>query len=307
MIEGMAAGMLNATRARQRLAGLYARHGGRLPQAVAVLLMLWLAHQAAGLVWILLPLPDRARWQPPLPAPAPSAARAQADPLTTLRSAELFGAYRPAAAPSITALANAPETNLNLNLLGILADRTRPRQSRAVIAGGPGGEKPYSLGDAVGSGVTLRAIFPDRVVLSRNGGLETLRLDKTRPSAGGDLNTPIAVAGQAGANTGAAKLTELRSELLANPNKVGNYIRVEPMKTAGGGQLGYRIYPGPNTGMFQAAGLRPGDLVTAVNGVPLTDPGKTLQLLSQLSNAGQVTLTVQRAERTQTVTLNFAQ
>lgn len=301
----MATVMLDPAQARQRLAALYARYAQRIPQWVALLLLLLLARQAAELVWALVPTPRQAAWHPPSVAPAQRAQTA-GDPVRVITQAALFGRYQAPAAPSVAALANAPETNLNLDLLGILANRARPQDSRAVIAGGSGGEKPYAIGDAIGDGVTLKAIFPDRVVLSRRGKLETLRLDKDRPAAGGDLNTPIAVAG-GGAEASAEKLAQIRSELLANPAQAGNFIRVQPAQAPGGGQLGYRIYPGSDGSAFQAAGLRPGDLVTAVNGVPLNNPAQTLQLLSQLSSASQVTLTIQRGNQTQTVNLRFAQ
>ena len=95
--------------------------------------------------------------------------------------------------------------------------------------------------------------------------------------------------------------------MLSNPSKAQDYIRVQPAPDASGnGQLGYRIFPGRDQTVFKAAGLHPGDVVTSVNGVQLDDPAKSLQLLSDLSQANQVTLTVQRGGESQTVNVNLS-
>ena len=72
------------------------------------------------------------------------------------------------------------------------------------------------------------------------------------------------------------------------------------------GQLrGYRVYPGRDRGMFNTAGLRPGDLITAVNGVELNDAGRALQLLGELSQTTQLNLTLERGGQSQTLNLSL--
>ena len=73
----------------------------------------------------------------------------------------------------------------------------------------------------------------------------------------------------------------------------------------GGVMRGYRIYPGRNRGIFSTAGLRPGDLVTAVNGVELDDPAKSLQLLGDLSQASNLSVTIERGGNQQTINVNL--
>ena len=289
--------------ARPQLRALGLGLARRLPSLLSLLLLLLLAYFMAGLLWALIPTPRQAAWQP---APVKTERSASADNLDidSITDAELFGTYQAPATPSVSALASAPETQLNLQLLGILANRTIPQDSRALINGGSGGEKPYSIGDAIRPGVSLKAIFPDRVVLSRKGSLETLKLNRDQPNSNAS-NVPIAVDRGAAGNA-SAKLSQIRNELLANPTQAGNFIRVQPVEAGGGRQVGYRIYPGPNRAAFQASGLHPGDLVTAVNGVPLNNPAQTLQLLSQLSQAQSVSLSIQRGNQSQTVNLSFA-
>jgi general secretion pathway protein C len=284
----------------QALTPLYQRYARWLPTAVDVLLVVLLARVAAGLLWALVPAPA-ASWQP-----APVAV-AEQDPSTRLdlnriSAAQLFGQYQ--AKTSLSTLATAPDTSLNLTLLGILANGHNKASSRALISGN-GEEKPYAIDETVAPGAVLTAIFPDRVVLWHNGQPETLRLDKSQPSSSAP---PIAMAENAGESGAAESLAQIRQQMLANPAKAQDYIRVQPAAGANGnGQMGYRIYPGKDRSVFNDAGLHPGDVVTSINGVSLDDPAKSLQLLSDLSNASQVTLTIQRGGETQTVNVNLSQ
>lgn len=302
----------SSARANQ-LRMLLSRHAHRLPPLASTVLVLVLAWLAARLVWALVPAPITARWTPPPPVPQIHGTASQTTKGATRLEAAvgLFGVDTQTtdersrlSAASIHALATAPETHLNLKLLGILADRLVPSMSRALVASGNNDERPYSLGQAITSGVLLKAIFPDRIVLSRNGRLETLRLEMAEANTGSASNdVPIAVAGQA---TGkAAKLSSIRTQLLSNPALAARFIRVRPVKS-GNKQIGYRIYPGPDHTAFKATGLHAGDIVTAVNGVALSNPAQTLQLLSELSQAQQVNLTIKRGSKTINTTLNFA-
>jgi general secretion pathway protein C len=290
----------------KRLAPLYARYGRWLPATLDLALVVIIARLLAELVWIAVPRPAAAAWHP---APAPVVAAdpsAQVD-LNSISAAQLFGQYQAPANPNQKALAHAPETQLALTLLGIFAGGRDGAYSRALINNGSD-ERPYALGEVVTEGVILKAIFADRVVISRNGSLETLRLDKTQ----GDGDSAAAAEGDAADTAddsgGTQSLARIRSDLLANPAKAADYIRVMPAPGADGhGQAGYRIYPGKDRAVFVASGLRPGDLVTAINGTPLSDPGKSLQLLSDLSQASQVAVTVQRGSQSETINVNLGE
>lgn len=282
--------------------GLYVRHARRLPAAAEWLLTVLLAHAAALLLWQLIPPPaDSARVLSASPPPLESARGVNVE---TIAAAHLFGEYRAPADPALTQLASAPDTRLDLSLLGILAATTE-RGSRALIAASGGEEKPYAIGDDVVSGASLQAIFPDRVILSRAGQLETLRLNKDAPSSGAAPGAYAAEAAPSGAATEtAAMLSSIREQILSDPSRASEYIRVQPASS--GGQLrGYRLYPGRDRAVFAAAGLRAGDLVMQVNGIQLNDAATALQMLNQLSQAGSVTVVVERGGQQQTLNLNF--
>ncbi len=282
----------------QRAAQVYERYGRHLPQLSSLLLVIVIAWLLATLVWAVMPLPEAARWQPP-PAVVAKARNKQAgNAVDSLIAAKMFGEAAPLGTDGKPA--EAPDTRLNLTLLGILAGGEK--DSRALIAPDNGEEKPFAIGDTVVSGTKLEAIFPERVILLRGGKYETLRLNKDAPSTATTYN-PAAAAPAANADT-TAMLGKIRDEIMADPTKASNYMRVQPAKV--GDQLkGYRIYPGREREMFKELGLRPGDLVTSVNGIQLDDTQKALQLLSDLGQANAVSLTIERGGQVQNLNLSL--
>lgn len=284
----------------QAFAGQFRERYGRwLAPAATVLLVLAVGWALARLVWSLVPAPESAQWRP-APASVPQAGQSSGADIEAIVNARLFGVYQAPVNPSAAALSSAPDTRLNLTLLGILAG-VGASDSRALIGQQSGEEMPYSIGQDIVAGVSLQAIFPDRVILSRNGALETLRLDKDSPSASAAQPVMQADSG----SEGGAPLAQIREQILQDPSKAGEFIRVQPAAAAGGGTKGYRIYPGKDRALFTSSGLRPGDLVTAVNGIQLDDGQKALQTLNDLKAAGSVTLTLERGGQTQTVNLSL--
>jgi len=283
----------------------YERHGRRLPGVVSLVMAILLGIALANLIWALIPSPKSAAWRP---APAPASAQpsgAAARPAGTIdvaaiQSANLFGQYQ--AAPVENA-GQAPESTLPLKLLGILASSDNERYSRALIEVAAGDERPFGLGAQVVSGTTLQAILPDRVVLSRGGRLETLHLEKEAASAGGGVQdyTPPPPPSAPG---GAMPLAQIRDQVLQDPNRAGDYVRVQPANKDGHLQ-GYRIYPGKDRSILAQAGLKPGDLVTEVNGVQLDDASKALKMLSELKDASELNLVVDRGGQSQTINVKM--
>jgi general secretion pathway protein C len=291
---------MNALRPPDLLVQIYQRYGRFAPGVLELALVLLLATASAKLVWMLVPVPDAARWRPaPVQSAATAAAANAVDPQALVAS-HLFGEYRAPTDPALSEMSEAPDTRLNLTLMGIFAG-TGERGSRALISSSDGEEKPYAVGDDVTRGTRLQAIFPDRVILARDGRLETLRMDKDAPPralAADGAPAPVA------APTGTSQLAQIRATVLADPSKAADYVRVQP-SNVDGQMRGYRVYPGRDRSAFAAAGLRPGDLITQVNGIQLDDPSRAVQMLGDLSQAGSVTLVVERGGQQQTVNVNF--
>jgi general secretion pathway protein C len=70
---------------------------------------------------------------------------------------------------------------------------------------------------------------------------------------------------------------------------------------------GYRVYPGRDRRRFAALGLRPGDLVTDINGQPLNNLQAGMDIFKNLGNATQLTVTIERNGSPMALTLDTSQ
>jgi general secretion pathway protein C len=87
---------------------------------------------------------------------------------------------------------------------------------------------------------------------------------------------------------------------------MGGLVRAQAV-FSGNKLSGYRIYPGgrASIGAFTRLGLRPGDLITAVNGTPLDDPNRGSEILDTLSSSASASVTVQRNGQSVDLNLNL--
>jgi general secretion pathway protein C len=256
------------------------------------LLALALGVQAAVIVTDLAGA-DRA----PSPGAIAAASRAQHAPLdiAAITNTHLFG-IAPAAAGTGNA-ANAPQTNMPLVLTGVIAAND-PRDGLAILGPSVAATKVYAVGDNIPGGASLHAVLSDHVLLERDGRLEALAL-------------PHQLAGSAPPPNMSAAPTEppvvqrMRELVSRNPGIIGDIMRPEPV-FAGGKQQGFRVYPGRDRDAFMRLGLKPGDLVTAIDGTPLDDPARGEQILGTLGSSSEAHVTVLRNGRQQDLTLDLA-
>ena len=103
-----------------------------------------------------------------------------------------------------------------------------------------------------------------------------------------------------------AMVERMRRLVSDDPNLIGQVMRPQPV-FAGGKMRGFRVYPGANRQAFSRLGLRPGDLVTAINGTPLDDKDRAQEIFSTLSSSTDARVSVTRNGRQQDLVLNLAQ
>jgi len=229
-------------------------------------------------------------------------------PATTLRpgidvqsvvSAHLLGT---AAGAGSLDPANAPNSTSNLLLAGTIATQD-PKRGIAIISDG-GPSKVYSVGDAVG-GASLYSVYLDRVLLNRAGSLETLLLPHVLPAR---APPPVAQRASAIDQRTLASVENIRRMVAQDPGLLNEVMRTVASYDNKAGKLrGFRAYPGRNRQAFASLGLRPGDLVTAINGTPLDDPQRSQEVLNTIQSSNQATVTIERAGEKQDITLNIAQ
>lgn len=268
-----------------------------LPLWVSVGLVVLLAWQVVQLVWTALgarKAPADASVPPPVAAPAVPAFDVQA-----MVNAHLFGVAGAPAAGSTDPNAVAA-TQMNLVLVGTIAEAD-PEQGYAIIGDSPTSAKVYSVGKTITGGTKLHAVYTDRVILDRGGKLEALLLPKQFKGSGTLPPAPMQAA------QGDPMLGDRLRDLAArNPSAITEIIRPQPV-FAGGQQRGYRVYPGRNRQQFSKLGLMPGDLVTAINGTPLDDPARGMEILQSMNSAAEVTVTVERNGQSTQISINNAQ
>ena len=283
-------------------AQLWAEASRVLPPWVALLLVILIGWQLARAAWLLVPGPATPEL-PPVPptqratAPAPAASVS----IERILESQLFGV--PKAAQEEVVLVeqqDAPDTQLRLELRGTIA-ATDENRALAIIAERGGNERVYFIGDAIPGGATLHAVYLDRVLLRRAGRLEALRLPRSdespaprRTAAPPPSRTPVV------APRPTASIQEVVNQ---NPAALTEIIRPQPV-FKDGRQQGYRVYPGRQRQQFAQLGLRPGDLVTQINGMALDDPARGMEIFRGLAEATSVTLTIDRNGQVEMVTLD---
>ena len=262
-----------------------------ITRLLTYLLVVILAWVLGRLVWsIIEPSPVVARWQPLAVTVNTSQ---QQLPVNELLSLNLFGRYQENSAPILTkpVKQDAPQTQLRLTLVGVVANST-PSKALAVVTNN-GKQNTYGINEVIdNTRATLIAVYNDRVIIRNNGRDETLMLEGlkfTKPSVTAAESQRNTV--QANSNT--AELAKIKQEILSDPQTLFSYIRLSQVKKDG--QIeGYRVNPGKNRILFDQVGLKANDLAVSINGNSLTNPAIMAKLWGELSSATDFTLTVER-------------
>jgi general secretion pathway protein C len=267
-----------------------------LPFWVSAALVVLLAWQAVQLVWAVLgakPAPATVSGGPDGAPPAQQGPTLDVDGIV---NAHLFG-IAGASGSEETDPSRVAATQMNLVLVGTIA-QAEPQQGFAIVGESATTARVYAVGKTITGGTKLHSVYPDRVILDRGGKLEALLLPKKFTGGGvaaaAPLPQPNPMLGQ--------RLQELAAQ---NPGAITEIIRPQPV-FANGQQRGYRVYPGRNRQQFTKLGLMPGDLVTAINGTPLDDPARGMEIMQSMNSASEVTVTVERNGQATQININNA-
>jgi general secretion pathway protein C len=277
--------------------------------AAAAFACLWLL---ARLLWLALPQADdevgTVVAAPATPAPPPP----------SIAKWHLFG--NPQTVSLAQLARNAPATTLKLTLRGTLA-LPDPRQGIAVIADEHGGERAYKVGEEVNGGARLSEVYTDHVVLTHEGAAETLTLPRPEEhapelpaanqrnlgTAGGAAKTAAAPLNYVppAIDHGALDWSRAQQQLQLDPAELARQVHIEPVfengkiagaRLSGGGQV---------AALMQKAGIKPTDLITAVNGTALAGLSNPQQFMDNLRNASSLQVTVLRDGKPATLTLDL--
>lgn len=282
-----------------------------LARATTVVLFVVVAFQLVRLTWLLVPqLPQQASPRAFQTDAARDSTRPQSSVLVDLADLHLFGVApkdQPKAAPAPVMV----DTPLSLSLRGTLASDD-DHLARAIIADEKDHEQAYWIDQALPGGAVLKEIHPDHIVLARSEQLETLRLPKAgkRTGAGprvrnvsdtspGPPPTPVSPSTD-------FVLTDMQKASLNDPGILRRLFGQMPLEQDGVTK-GYMMQPLHDAVLLKRLELRQGDIVTAVNGVPLTGPDGVSQFLELLPTAHELQIQFERNGKPRTKIISVAE
>ena len=304
----------------------------RVQDALIILLVLWSLLSASQLLWI----PWRGSAIESVPAlalnpPQPSAQVALvAVDTSAVMGSGVFGGIPDELDASLVTNErsdnrdgierNAAETRLPLSLTGIVASIEDGLGSAVIRASGT--EQVYAVGDGLPAPgqVTLAKIMPHSIVIDNNGTYELLTLyggaslivpttpsreQRATPSdrtvAAPRLEAQPLVASEAKRREVAQRY---RRALYETPEALASLLTVSPVQ-ADGAIIGYRISPSKERAAFDALGFQPGDMVTGVNGLSLSDTTNTLKLYTLMKDATAATFDITREGGNVTISVDL--
>lgn len=272
-----------------------------------VLVVIYVAYLAAQLTWMLWPKPQPQAISVTSGSGGTNAFNYDSGDLV---AQNIFGSATQKEQEQRNEIINdAPETTLNIKLTGVVAIPGNEKAGHAIIES-KGSQETYAVADLVkGTRAKIETIFADRVIIKISGRFETLMLDgidysktvkqpvKKQTKTFNQLravNESPAKAINATQNANIKQeLKAKRRELLEEPGKLFDYIRISP-KRVGGEIVGYNLSPGKDPKLFKEMGLQSGDLATAINGYQLTDMKQAMAAIGELREATSATIVIER-------------
>lgn len=279
-----------------------------LPKWCNALLVAILGYWLASLIWWLVPLKQTQA----APAAVNASNVVQQQPVVrygqNIANRHVFGVFEPPKDESaVTDVNQAPETNLNLVLKGVLLQQPK-KGSLAMIAQGNGKQEPYAIGDAIVSGAELADLYADRAIIKYRGRYETLMLEGVirtnintaepqKPKATAQRVQPTLDMNQIVPSSEAARM---RSEFIRNPASLMSKVKIKQTRLPDN-RTGFMINSRGDADLFYRLGLQENDVVVAVNGKSITD----IPAMNQLQNAKQYDVTIVRNGVEMPVTIRF--
>lgn len=280
---------------------IISKYQKQLHLLAVLLLSLYLIAYAAQLTWKLVPVPENTTVtvsNANTSSKQPTGSRDQVN-IAALKRLNLFGELGATPVEPKETVTDAPETNLNLVLAGVVASGN-PELGAAIIEN-KGKQATYAVGEDIdGTRAKLAKIYDDRVIIRNGGRDETLMLDgmdynksSTKQSKRNSRPQPGPKAERVVQNRLSKESIEARRQLKEKPSQFTDFISIAPFTKAGELQ-GYRITPGKKGALFKEAGFKSGDVVVDINGLDLRDAQQALEAMSALRESQSLQLTVNR-------------
>jgi len=199
-----------------------------------------------------------------------------------------------------TASIDAPETSLNLKLVGLMYS-TDETEARAIIESPNDGASSYATHERVADNAEIYSIEPDRVILLHAGRQEALLLEPEHEHSGIQPNS---------GNRASTGLQPASGQNLADipksPAELMDDFSVTPVVENGELQ-GFRLKALRNPNIMKEWGVDPNDVITAVNGIPLNAPGRVMVLYDRLKKQREFEITLNDGGSNRTVVIDLTE
>ncbi|MDQ6969685.1 MAG: type II secretion system protein N [Mariprofundus sp.] len=193
-------------------------------------------------------------------------------------------------------------TPLTLKLLGTVVAGAH---SAAIIALTPSGKQSvFFIGDNIQTGVVLKTVEANAIIIDHNGSLERISLEQGKPIVSTSMPrldrqttaAPRAPPQRLNKRMNRQHLQQqlqnlpaLLSQALARPNFSNGKIN---------GFIISNIVPGS---LYQQAGLQNGDIIMAINGAKITNAAQAMAIYAKLKSAPALDLQLQRGSGIQNI------
>jgi len=258
---------------------------------INLLLVVWIASLLASLTWGLVTPQGDIRMEDIKTSPLPVDTDPNAQLIRQLPGWHLMGvATRNQIPVAVNTPIDAPDTRLKLVLRGVYVSDEYGK-ARAIIADPKNKEEQYAIGDMLPGNAELSEVYPDRVILQRNGRYETLRLIPDSKSRKGIIQkssrkTPT--------ERYEKQIREIRQNLKKGPKTLIQVVRPTPLIGIDGAMIGYTLQPGREPDLFNGLGLLPGDVVVQINDIRLDSKENGMRALRGIQSSNNTSLTILR-------------
>ena len=247
--------------------------------------------------------------KPPIPplvlAPPTPSPQQNAFSLQPLLAAHLFGQV----SQELTGgrLDNLPISSLNLVLTGVIASASG---GYALISVNGQSQEPFAVGQTVTGNAVLQAVYPDRVVIQRNGVLESLLLDGAEKSPTEQWVPPAAASRPPAASANIVQETgvnhyRVEREQLAAQMRTPDFLRQATLIPSKSG--GFQVQQIQAWSLYEKLGLRAGDVIKVVNGQPINSAEDAIRLYQQMPDIGAVQMEITRSGKSEQLYYQFSQ
>lgn len=200
----------------------------------------------------------------------------------------------------------AVRSSLPMNLLGTIIFENTSRSVATLQESGSNLIFPVQKEDEIPGKIKITTVERNKCTFINleNNRLEYIDLPEGPSSAALQLQSRVPI----GASSNAAPSAQIKDlgdnrfqiaktdlqKSLQNPAELLTQARAVP-NMEGGVQKGFKIFQIVPGSLYSKLGIQDNDVILGVNGEPMNDPGKALQLMQELTNSSHVELKVSRA------------